>query len=354
MKVMKQINLVLFFGAFIFLISAAHSLELDEKLTLRVLKVSDSKKTVLINRGLEDGLVVGDHAKFFQTDGVVARGVVVKASPSRSIWSLYRIIARQFVRNDYVMKLKIASPVELTDDATKMIVPQIPISDSPSQEDLGAADQEDLSMLKADEQKVGRPTADEAVRGSASVSGVAWNKTWELYANIYFNGLGSTRVQSGSSVVVGKSSASDFSFGFEKYFSNQHSWIHKFSLAIFLHTFSQNTVISAGDEKSESAFEYGVAVSWHFLEDPLAYHRLIAMVVGTFGLGISKDVIDNEGSSNFFSGGVGTKYYFKNGVGVRAIIDYYFRNESYIIENADDYSIKVSGPRILVGLSYRW
>jgi len=29
-----------------------------------ILKVSNSKKTVLINRGAEDGLVVGDHAKF--------------------------------------------------------------------------------------------------------------------------------------------------------------------------------------------------------------------------------------------------------------------------------------------------
>ena len=42
---------------------AAHALEIDEKLTLRVLSVSESKKTFLINRGLEDGLVVDDYYK---------------------------------------------------------------------------------------------------------------------------------------------------------------------------------------------------------------------------------------------------------------------------------------------------
>ena len=40
-------------------------LEIDEKLTLRILDVSDTKRTILINRGLEDGLVVGDHAKLY-------------------------------------------------------------------------------------------------------------------------------------------------------------------------------------------------------------------------------------------------------------------------------------------------
>jgi hypothetical protein len=52
------------------------SLEIDEKLTLRILKISKTKRTILINRGIEDGLAEGDHAKFFDQSGVLARGKV--------------------------------------------------------------------------------------------------------------------------------------------------------------------------------------------------------------------------------------------------------------------------------------
>ena len=100
---------------------SAFALEIDEKLTLRFLKVSSTKKTVLINRGGEDGLVVGDHAKFFITAGVVARGVAEKVSPSRSVWSLYRIVDEAEITQDKVLNLKIASPVKITDDPSKSL-----------------------------------------------------------------------------------------------------------------------------------------------------------------------------------------------------------------------------------------
>ena len=95
---------------------------MDEKLTIRVLGLSSSKKTLLANRGLEDGLVVGDHAKFFLTTGVVARGVIVKASPSRSIWSVYRIIDGTQVSKDKIMNIKISSALKLTEDSSRAIL----------------------------------------------------------------------------------------------------------------------------------------------------------------------------------------------------------------------------------------
>jgi hypothetical protein len=97
------------------------ALEIDEKLTLRFLKVSTTKKTVLINRGAEDGLVVGDHAKFYISSGIIARGVVEKVSPSRSIWSMYRLVEPNDVTEGKVLNLKIASPVKITTDSTKSI-----------------------------------------------------------------------------------------------------------------------------------------------------------------------------------------------------------------------------------------
>ena len=46
------------------------ALEIDEKLTTRVVDISESRKTILINRGIEDGLAIGDHAKFFVSTGL--------------------------------------------------------------------------------------------------------------------------------------------------------------------------------------------------------------------------------------------------------------------------------------------
>ena len=92
------------------LMAPAWALDIDEKLTLRLLKLSKTRKTILINRGIEDGLAVGDHAKFYLTTGLIARGVVVKTSPARSVWSLYRIIDPNFLFKEKVMNLKIATP----------------------------------------------------------------------------------------------------------------------------------------------------------------------------------------------------------------------------------------------------
>ncbi len=104
------------------LVSAnASALDIDEKLTLRLLNVSGTQRTVLVNRGAEDGLVVGDHAKFFITAGVIARGVVEKVSPTRSVWSLYRIVDSNEIVKDKVLNIKISTPAKITDDPTKSL-----------------------------------------------------------------------------------------------------------------------------------------------------------------------------------------------------------------------------------------
>ena len=108
--------------SYLFFVPKVFALELDEKLTMRILSVSQSKKTILINRGIEDGLVVGDHAKLFLTTGVVGRAVTIKVSPTRSIWSVYRLVNPQFIVSDRVLNLKIASPLKLTEDSSKALV----------------------------------------------------------------------------------------------------------------------------------------------------------------------------------------------------------------------------------------
>src|SRR5574343_1885919 len=82
------------------------ALEIDEKLTIRIIKLSESKKTILVNRGAEDGLVVGDQAKFIDQSGVVARGVVEKVSRTRSVWSIYSVINPSEMVPEKVLNIK--------------------------------------------------------------------------------------------------------------------------------------------------------------------------------------------------------------------------------------------------------
>lgn len=112
----------LFLGLVLIFSFSAHALEVDEKLTVRILRTSETRKTVMVNRGTEDGLVEGDHAKFIVTAGIVARAVCVKISPTRSVWSVYRLVNADFIVNDSVMTIKISPAVKITKDETQSLV----------------------------------------------------------------------------------------------------------------------------------------------------------------------------------------------------------------------------------------
>lgn len=92
---------------------------IDTKFVARILGASDSKKTILVNRGTEHGLIRMQHAKISLTTGVIARAVIVKISPSRSVWSVYRIFNKDKIAPQTVATFKISSPVTLTTDESK-------------------------------------------------------------------------------------------------------------------------------------------------------------------------------------------------------------------------------------------
>ena len=92
---------------------------------------------------------------------------------------------------------------------------------------------------------------------------------------------------------------------------------------------------------------------------------MIGYVTGAFGVGSTEDTLTDtstdfsstplSGSSNFFSIGGGIKYFVKNGWGGKILVDYYQRGEDYAFEGNENSSTKVvAGPRILLGLGYRW
>lgn len=98
------------------------ALEKDRKLIVRVLGLSSTKRTILLNKGKEDGVKIGDHAKFSNPGvGYFARGTVARVSPTRSVWSIYRIIKPEGLVENTVVTIKAASPVTLTKDETRAL-----------------------------------------------------------------------------------------------------------------------------------------------------------------------------------------------------------------------------------------
>ncbi|MEC7275741.1 MAG: hypothetical protein VXV96_05415 [Bdellovibrionota bacterium] len=360
---------------FSLILTNTFALEIDEKLTTRFIKVSSTKKTVLLNRGLEDGLVVGDHAKFFLTTGVIARGVVVKASPTRTIWSIYRIVNDSSIYADKVVNIKITKPITTTVDPSKSLYDNSNSTMSPGTEVMsfrgGAApgrvrtmetesqsvDQQELASLGAVDDESAM-----LMRGP----GLSSHKTIEAFGLVHLNSLSSSVDEGDGDTFSGNDANIDFSVGLEKYFDKPNSFLGRISFAALFHASSRSMTSAQGQQVSNSVTEYGAGAFYHYIAPPLSYGRLIGFSGLTLGVGSVSDTIDllsassnqvsttASGSSSFFSVATGVKYYTESGFGARAVLDYYQRSESYELENGDTYNKTVSGPRLLLGLSYRF
>jgi hypothetical protein len=354
-------------GLGLLIINNSYALELDEKLTTRLIKVSKTKKTILLNRGLEDGLVVGDHAKFFLTTGVIARGVVVKSSPTRSIWSVYRIIEGESLYKNKVINIKITKGMQITDDQTRSR-----IADGKGNIDLpqsivlapGANDLSPEDNLN-DEDKSELNSLSQADNLSENIAYGVSNRTIEIFGLINFNSMNVSSDLSDGNVTSGTVTAMDFTMGLEKYFNSNSIFLRHTSFNIHFHTSKQDTVNLSGTQISLSTFSYGGGGSYHF-SDPLSYGKFIPFITASFGIGATQDSIQFtsstvttspdllEGTSNFISVGLGGKFYLKNGFGARAMVEFYQRGEIFIIDDGSEYTKAVVGPRVQMGLSYRF
>lgn len=358
----------------LFLSTTAVALEIDEKLTTRFLKVSRTKKTVLLNRGLEDGIVVGDHAKFFLTTGVIARGVAVKASPTRSIWSVYRIVSDEKIFPDKVVNIKITKPLNTTDDPTKSLYDDSNATmtagtevmtlkgdaQGPARvrgEGLSEDEQQDLNSLG---------TVDMDAFPAVKRYGMNRDKTLEGYGLVHFNSLSSSVDEGDAGTFVGSDANIDFSLGLEKYFDRPKSFLGKVSFLGLIHTSSNSVTSAQGNNIKTSVTEYGVGVHFHYIAPTLSYGRLIGFSGISIGVGSVSDTVEVlsnsstqtgstlEGSSNFLSLATGVKYYTESGLGVRAMLDFYRRSESYVFDDETNFTKVVSGPRFLIGMGYRF
>ena len=350
----------------------AWALEIDEKLTFRVLKLSDTGSTALVNRGIEDGLAVGDHAKWFISTGVVARAVVIKSAPTRSVWSLYKKIDREYVKQDMVLNLKITPPVKLSTDPSKVFAESVNAGREHDWDKIPMAEMAndldkplELPNMSDDDR---RELESIYAKSTAQIS--LDDRLWEIWAAFH---VGSMNVANSSDVAnadssQGNETAIDLSFGIEKYFEDYDTWYGAFSFTPMGHVTKHDSMNIDGNATSSSVLEFGLGLKYHFLQPPNLTGGVGIFVGFNGGFGMVRETRENRnvsldqpsvsGNTSFFTVEGGVTYYWMSGIGIRGIVDWYRRSEVYQPEQYEDGEIirlrTVSGPRIAVGISYRF
>lgn len=344
------------------------SLEIDEKLTLRIVNVSNSGKTVLINRGVEDGLVQGDHAKFFLTVGVIARGVVIKVSPTRSVWSLYRIVNGDYLKQEAVLNLKITAPLKITQDESKTIVKD----DTPSM--IGIDDPRTLGIPLAEgaddlgniQVAGGVNEAELKALAGANITNIR-DRNLEVWAGLSLSNYSVTSNPGNSGTAYSTAQLNiDLLAGGEYYFQKEKNWYGRFSFTAFFKMFNSHIMGAEGDQVQSSTKEIGGGVNWHPFNLPSTVNQFIPF--GTFNMfygsiqdiftGGANSTIEQQTSTGTLFGyaiGAGLKFYTGQGYGLRAVLDYYQRTDSFSKNSfGESWQRTSSGPRGYMAVSYRF
>lgn len=355
----------IFFGLILVLSFSAFGLEVDEKLTVRIIKTSESRKTVMINRGTEDGLVEGDHAKFIVTAGIVARASCVKVSPSRSVWSIYRLVNADFIVNDSVMSIKITPPVKITKDESQALVQE----DTPTK--VTSSDASALGIPLADgaqdldKASVEKMGDDDLKSLDEEESQIIPEKNKEFFGVVNLSALSSsTKTDTGLDSFTSSQSYYHIGLGGEYYPQKERQWYSAFSLVGALNLMKQDSQSYNGSSVTNDVTEFSIGSNWHptklpsVVMDFIPYLHLslnLGKVKSSFESGTGGQSFSSSGGTQGFSGGFGYKFYTRKGFGVRALLDYYIRNEKYTSDSsAKVFNKTVTGPRLMVGLGYRF
>lgn len=358
----KKSILVIFM---VFLSQVAFTLEVDEKLTLRIVSTSESKKTVLINRGIEDGLAKGDHAKFFVSSGVVARGVCVKLSPTRSVWSVYRLVNANFLADDQVLKLKITPAVKITKDESKMLVSDDTAATPKDPRDLGIPLAEGADDLKVEdaEKKSQVPMA-----GFMSYESLL-KRNKEIYSLFQFSSLQEKSSPDDNSSEYGTTVTNTyFKVGVEWYFTEEKEWYNRFSFVGLMVIDNRQIMSHLGTELSDETRLFGVGANLHLFDFPSQTYKFIhylnySVYIGSStssyksGAEVSVEQSDEVSASVIsYQAGYGLKYYANSGFGARLELDYSIGADSFSKSSNTQISYlkNRSGFKVLAGLGYRF
>lgn len=343
--------------------SFTFALEVDEKLTVRIVKTTDTRKTIMLNRGTEDGLVEGDHARFIVTAGIVARAVCVKVSPTRSVWSVYRLVNADFVVTDAVMTIKITPPVKITKDETQAIVQEdVPTKVATDPAALGIPLAEGARDLENPESMI-NDEADMRELESVTIT----EKSWEIFSHLNISGMASSTKTTGAAY-KGSQASHQIGIGIEKYSQREREWYSRFSLFAGIDLMRLNAQAYNGAKTTNDVTEFSFGTHWHPGSYPSSVMTFIPYFHLAASMGTAKSTFQNgddspsstntwsaNGGTSGFSLGFGYKFYTQRGFGARILADYYVRQEKYKADaNNRVFNRSVTGPRLTLGLSYRF
>ena len=361
----------LFFAILFALINTSYALEVDEKLTVRIIRTSETRKTLMVNRGTEDGLVEGDHAKFITTAGIVARAVCIRVSPTRSVWSVYRLVNADFIVNDSVMSIKITPPVKITKDESKMLIEEdtptavstggvapigIPLADGA--QDLAVATAGDVATSDADM----RTLIDDE-------PSIIPEKNIEAFGILNISGLtANTKTDGGDDSFNNSQSYHHIGLGGELYAQREREWYSRFSLVGSMNIIRTNSQSFNGSGIENDLTEFSIGTNWHPTKLPSATMQFIPYIHLSFNVGTVKSTykpgvegsgsteeLSANGGTQGFAGGFGYKFYTSRGFGARILLDYYMRSEKYKEDDTvPEFNKTVGGPRFMIGLGYRF
>jgi hypothetical protein len=359
----------IFLAIFLAFSTSAFALEVDEKLTVRIFRTSETRKTIMINRGTEDGLVEGDHAKFIVTAGIVARAVCVKVSPTRSVWSVYRLVNADFIVNDSVMSIKITPPVKITKDDSRSLVQE----DTPTT--VGPSDPNQLGIPLAegadDLGKTATTEGDAADLKAIEDSGplLIVERNVEIFGILNISGLSATtKTDTGTDSFSNTQSSHHIGLGGELYARKEREWYSHFSLIASANLMRMHNQAYNGSASTNDVNEFSIGANWHPTKLPsqtMAFIPYLHASVnvgsvrstyepGTEGNGTTLEKTANGGTQGF-SLGFGYKFYTARGFGARVLFDYYLRTERYgEDDDTNKFNKSVGGPRFMIGLGYRF
>ncbi|MFI5390021.1 MAG: hypothetical protein ACHQYQ_01570 [Bacteriovoracales bacterium] len=337
------------------------ALEVDEKLTVRIIKLSESKKTILINRGSEDGLVVGDQAKFLDQSGVVGRGVVEKVSPTRSVWSIYSVVNAGEMVPEKVLNIKITDPLKLTGDETKELNEKDLTVEAPKMEPSAPTKVETKTEKKSTEVIIRNLETKQDAKGQGR--SLLERSTWELVGGFNFNSQ-TFSVDLGRGTADNSITQLTLNLSVEKYFQTTQTFWRKFSFLVGLdyqsYSFDENN-FREGSVPND-LFGLGFGINYHLFNDPFVSDGLIPFLSLGVGFGSRTFTLVDGGTAYvedtdlfYWNIGLGAKFFTLSGWGFRFAFDYYSQSMSGKTPiygmNPD---ITASGPRIWIGMSYRF
>jgi|GEM_PF-6254106 len=355
-----------FFLFFLTLFSSyGYCLDVGSVLTVKIEDTSESRKTIRINRGSDDGLVKGDHAKFYLTQSIIARALCLSVKPRRSVWSVYRLVHPDLVARNELMNLKITEPLKVTDKKYLNIVGDT--SEAIRLDQSANGDYVTYSDLVRDEQKGFSLNKETPTLKSTSLTGDLdykaniSKKKIELWTQMGFHFYKSEVLTENEDFA-----ASEF---FNQFMGGIEVYIGRLFSIQAVAQYLQESLLSFDGSITDSVLlEYGGSLQF-YISNPHRSNSAILYLTGGAALGkitdafagganlpASSNTLEVQGDSRSLFAGLGLKYHLKSGFGMRMLLDYYMRQDSFIIStsNNEEWLRNKQGPRLMLGISYRF